>query len=65
MAQPDPQIAQWFHTVDRDRSGRLTAEQLQQALRNNNYSTFDLQVVHMMIAMFDRDNTRTINVNEF
>merc|ERR1712110_145318 len=65
MAQPDPQISQWFHTVDKDRSGRLSADQLQQVLRNNNYSTFDIQVVHLMIGMFDRDNTRTINVNEF
>ena len=65
MAQPDPQIAQWFHTVDKQQTGRLTAEQLQQALRNNNYSTFDIQVVHLMVGMFDRDNSRTINVHEF
>lgn len=65
MAQPDPQIAQWFHTVDKNQTGRLSAEQLQQALRNNNYSTFDIQVVHLMVGMFDRDNSRTINVHEF
>ena len=45
MSGVDPQIAQWFRTVDKDHSGRLTADQLQAALRNNNYSTFDLAVV--------------------
>jgi len=61
----DPQIAQWFHTVDKNRTGRLGPTELQQALRNNNYSTFDIAVVQLMIKMFDRDNTGTINVNEF
>jgi len=65
MSRVDPQIAQWFNTVDKDRTGRLSADQLQQALRNNNYTTFDLAVVQLMITMFDRDNSRTINVNEF
>merc|ERR1711953_308991 len=61
----DPQIAQWFHTVDKNRTGRLGPLELQQALRNNNYSTFDIQCVQLMIKMFDRDMTGTINVNEF
>jgi len=61
----DPQIAQWFHTVDKNRTGRLGPVELQNALRNNNYTTFNIQVVQMMIKMFDRDNTQTINVNEF
>jgi Ca2+-binding EF-hand superfamily protein len=67
MAQtPDSQIEQWFHTVDTDHTGRLTAEQLQQALRNTDTrSTFDMQVVHLMISLFDHDNTRTITLIEF
>ena len=47
MSRVDPQIAQWFNTVDKDRTGRLSADQLQQALRNNNYTTFDLAVVQL------------------
>ena len=42
-----PQIAKWFNTVDKDRSGRLTSDQLQEALRNNNYTTFDPAVVEL------------------
>ena len=47
MSRVDPQIAQWFSTVDKDHTGRLSADQLQQALRNNNYTTFDLAVVQL------------------
>ena len=43
----DPQIAQWFYTVDKNKTGKLSAVELQQALRNNNYTTFDIQVVQV------------------
>lgn len=42
-----PIIASWFNTADKDRSGRLSADQLQAALRNNDYSTFDPAVVEL------------------
>ena len=45
----DPQIAQWFNAVDTDRTGRLGPTQLQNALRNNNHSTFDIQVVQVTL----------------
>ena len=45
----DPQIAQWFYTVDKNKTGKLSAVELQQALRNNNYTTFDIQVVQVKI----------------
>ena len=44
----DPQIAQWFYTVDKNKTGKLSAVELQQALRNNNYTTFDIQVVQVI-----------------
>ena len=37
----DAQLAKWFRQVDRNNSGRLNHSELQQALRNNNYTTFD------------------------
>jgi len=61
----DPRVTQWFMAQDKDRTGRLDATQLQQALRNNNQSTFDIAVVQLMIKMFDRDNTGQIDLNEF
>jgi len=61
----DAQLAKWFRQVDRNNSGRLNHSELQQALRNNNYTTFDPSCVQLMIDMFDRDNTKSIDVTEF
>ena len=47
MDSQRPQIARWFNTADKDRSGRLSADQLQAALRNNDYSTFDPAVCEL------------------
>jgi len=66
MSKPiDPNIARWFEQVDKTRTGRLNATELQEALKNNNYSSFDINVVAAMIDMFDKDRTKTINLNEF
>ncbi|CBY24425.1 unnamed protein product [Oikopleura dioica] len=61
----DPQVAKWFNKVDTNRTGMLNAEELQLALRNNDLTTFDIETVSLMIRMFDKDNTGTIDVNEF
>ena len=46
----DPQVAQWFQTVDTDRSGRITARELQQALVNANWSQFNQETCRLMIG---------------
>ncbi|KAK7502963.1 hypothetical protein BaRGS_00005912 [Batillaria attramentaria] len=61
----DPQVAQWFQSVDQDRSGRITAKELQQALVNANWSQFNNETCRLMIGMFDRDMSGTIDINEF
>eukprot|EP00095_Tigriopus_kingsejongensis_P007822 maker-scaffold204_size260821-snap-gene-1.41 protein:Tk07822 transcript:maker-scaffold204_size260821-snap-gene-1.41-mRNA-1 annotation:"Peflin" len=61
----DPNIAQWFNAVDQDRSGSITAPELQKALVNGNWSHFSEEACRMMIDMFDRDRNGTINVYEF
>jgi len=45
--------------------GRLNSLELQEALRNNNRTKFDLTCVQLMIDMFDRDQTNTITKSEF
>lgn len=65
MSQIDPQIARWFRIVDKQNRGRLNVTELQHALRNNNYSTFDITCVQLMIDMFDRDKSKTISLSEF
>lgn len=54
VAQPpiDPQVQQWFMTVDVDKSGRITAIELQQALVNANWSHFNPETCRLMIGEF-------------
>lgn len=60
-----PNVLAWFQSVDRDRSGNITADELQQALTNNDWSHFSLGTCIKMVSMFDRDYSGTIDINEF
>lgn len=66
---PPPGISQelwgWFQAVDADRSGKITAQELRMALHNGNWSPFNQETCRLMIGMFDRDRSGTIDVNEF
>ncbi|RUS75002.1 hypothetical protein EGW08_017225 [Elysia chlorotica] len=61
----DPQVQQWFMSVDTDRSGRITAQELQQALVNTNWTQFNLETCRLMVGMFDKDMSGTIDLHEF
>ncbi|XP_029180707.1 programmed cell death protein 6-like [Acropora muricata] len=61
----DPTLWNWFITVDRDRSGQITADELQQALLNGNWSQFNCETCRLMIGIFDRDQSGTIDFREF
>lgn len=51
MAAPyDPQIAQWFAAVDVDRSGQITAPELQSALMSSNGRQFSETACKLMIG---------------
>jgi len=63
--QVDQQTAQWFNAVDQDKSGQITAKELQQALMNGNMTNFSEEACRMMIEMFDREKKGTINIHEF
>lgn len=54
-----------FERVDRDRSGEITANELQQALSNGTWKPFNTETVRLMIGMFDRDRSGSINFPEF
>ena len=51
MPQMDPTVVAWFQSVDADRSGRISAVELQQALTNNDWSRFRIQTCYQMIGM--------------
>lgn len=61
----DPQVWHWFAAVDTDRSGYITANELQTALINGNGTRFDLDTVKMLMKMFDTDHNGTIGFQEF
>ncbi|XP_034252980.1 uncharacterized protein LOC117652290 isoform X2 [Thrips palmi] len=68
-----PQVQQWFNAVDRDRSGKISAKELQAALVNGQGKNFSDQACNLMIGMFDvdesgmfdKDKSGTIDINEF
>ncbi|XP_059152878.1 sorcin-like [Physella acuta] len=60
-----PELWTWFQSVDTDRSGKITATELQQALMNGNWSPFNPETCRLMIGMFDKDRSGTIDIHEF
>jgi len=63
--QLDPNIVKWFTAVDTDRSGQISAEELRRALVNGNWSHFSEESCRMMIDMYDKNASGSIDVNEF
>ncbi|KIO30493.1 hypothetical protein M407DRAFT_14303 [Tulasnella calospora MUT 4182] len=61
----DPQLWQWFSTVDVDRSGSIAPNELQQALVNGDWTPFDLDTVKLLMTLFDTDRSGTVGFNEF
>lgn len=60
-----PEVQQWFNAVDADRSGRITALELKSALISGQGKHFSDTACQLMIGMFDRDRSGTIDVSEF
>jgi len=63
--QQGPNLQYIFQQVDRDRSGQITINELQQALSNGSWKPFNPETVRLMIGMFDHDHTGTIGFHEF
>lgn len=61
----DSQLWSWFAAVDTNRSGTISATELERALINGDWSPFDLDTVKLLMSMFDVDRSGTIGFNEF
>ena len=61
----NPQTEKWFKAVDTDNSGQITADELQKALINGNYTNFSQDACRMMIDMYDQNSSGSIDLNEF
>ncbi|KZC04570.1 Peflin [Dufourea novaeangliae] len=65
QTQVNPEVQQWFAAVDRDGSGRISASELKCALANGQGGTFSDTACKLMIGMFDKEKSGTIDLNEF
>ncbi|XKL65654.1 hypothetical protein PGB90_009074 [Kerria lacca] len=54
-----------FQRVDKDRSGYITANELQMALSNGTWAPFNPETVRLMIGMFDKHKNGSINFEDF
>ncbi|VDP21488.1 unnamed protein product [Soboliphyme baturini] len=54
-----------FQRIDRDRSGKISCDELQSALSNGTWAPFNPETVRLMIGMFDRSGDGMINFEEF
>ncbi|KAI6234437.1 hypothetical protein M3Y99_00794600 [Aphelenchoides fujianensis] len=62
---PQPNLWQIFQSVDSDRSGQISTDELQKALSNGSFDPFNPETCRLMIGMFDRDASGSIDFNEF
>lgn len=51
--------------MDKDRSGYISADELQQALSNGSWKVFNPETVRLMIGMFDRENRGSVSFQDF
>nr|XP_050025406.1 programmed cell death protein 6-like [Dermacentor andersoni] len=58
-------LRQVFYKVDKDRSGRIDANELQQCLSNGTWKPFNPDTVRMMINIFDRSRSGTVSFDDF
>lgn len=54
-----------FQSVDTDRSGYISADELQKALSNGTWAPFNPETVRLMIGMFDKQNRGAVNFDDF
>jgi len=59
------QLKTYFECVDADKSGTITAPELQSALINGNNTNFDINTINKIIKYFDTNKTGEINLIEF
>lgn len=65
QAPVSPEIQNIFRNVDKDNSGKINSLELQAALINGRGDHFSDTACNMMIGMFDRDRSGTIDIYEF
>lgn len=60
-----PEVERMFSAVDTDRSGKITAKELQQALQNGKGQNFSDRCCQLLVSMFDTQNTASVDIQQF
>jgi len=55
----------WFFAIDQDGDGRLSSDELRNALLNNGGLRFSVNTVKYLMSIFDRDGNGVITYDEF
>lgn len=63
-APVNPELMQWFRSVDQDNSGTISVPELNMALSSSG-QRFSLATTEKLLKMFDKDNNGEISLNEF
>lgn len=63
--KPQPNLRNIFDKVDSNGDGEISAEELQAALSNGDWSEFSPATVRLMVGIFDRDDSGGIGFEEF
>ncbi|OQV12212.1 putative Iron-sulfur cluster assembly 2-like protein, mitochondrial [Hypsibius exemplaris] len=63
--EEENEMRSWFTAVDENDDGFITKPELQQALLNDNWSTFSMDTIDMILKMFDKDFNNRIDFDEF
>ncbi|XP_014784470.1 peflin [Octopus bimaculoides] len=61
----DPEVYNWFISVDADHSGKISAKELQQALIYGNWKHANDKSARLMISMFSKDHSESIDLIQF
>ncbi|GAA97068.1 hypothetical protein E5Q_03743 [Mixia osmundae IAM 14324] len=59
------ELAMWFKAVDRNNSGSIDANELQAALVNGDWTTFDVDTTKFLMTLFDPNRRGTIDYQGF
>ncbi|XP_046652788.1 programmed cell death protein 6-like [Daphnia pulicaria] len=58
-------LIKWFQAVDQDKSGKISSNELRQALVVGNGSHFSIEACELLVKMFSSENSRMIDVEGF
>ncbi|KAJ1972860.1 hypothetical protein H4R35_004443 [Dimargaris xerosporica] len=59
------QLHKWFRSVDKDKDGLLTPEDLHSILLNGDWTKFNMETIRLLVSLFDVDGRGRLNFAEF